>query len=330
MSVKQTILREEYISRINRVLDYIEQNIDQELSLKELATVANFSPFHFHRIFRALVGETLNQFIQRLRIEKAAKMLIDAPRKSITEIALDCGFSSSATFARSFKEAYLMNASQWRQYYASPKSKNCKTNRNESKAFPSNSSYDFRVSIKPFSYESPNQTRRSPMIDKNCINIEVKELPELNVAYARHIGPPNPDGDGEVVSALFEKVVKWAEPRDLLKDPSTQFLAVFHDDPEFTESDKIRTSACITVPSNTAVDGEIGQMTIPGGKFVVARFEIQSHEFEEAWDFLMGNWLPESGYQPDDRLCYELYHNDFQEHPEKKHIVDICEPVRPL
>ena len=89
---KKTYLREEYTSRINRVIDYIEKNTDKGLSLESLAKVAIFSPFHFHRIFRAMVGETLNQFIQRIRIEKAAAQLIVNPKKSITEIAFDCGF----------------------------------------------------------------------------------------------------------------------------------------------------------------------------------------------------------------------------------------------
>lgn len=111
---KQEHLREEYMSRINRVIDYIETNIDEDLSLENLARVANFSRFHFHRIFRAIVGETLSQFIQRIRVERAAAQLIDNPRKSITEIAFDCGFSGSATFARAFRETFHMSASQWR------------------------------------------------------------------------------------------------------------------------------------------------------------------------------------------------------------------------
>ena len=66
------ITKDEYTARINRVLDYIEANIDTALSLETLAGVAHFSPFHFHRIFKAMTGETLNRFIQRIRVEKAA------------------------------------------------------------------------------------------------------------------------------------------------------------------------------------------------------------------------------------------------------------------
>lgn len=111
---RQRHLRESYTSRINRVIDYIESHIFSDLSLEDLADVAHFSPFHFHRIFRAMVGESLNGFIQRVRIEKAAAKLIADPRKSITGIAFECGFSSSSAFARAFKDVFQMSASQWR------------------------------------------------------------------------------------------------------------------------------------------------------------------------------------------------------------------------
>jgi len=72
-------------------------------------------------------------------------------------------------------------------------------------------------------------------------------------------------------------------------------------------------------------------MRMNGGKFVVARFELtNSNTYEQAWNQVVGEWLPESGFQPDDRLCFEMYHNDPRQHPEGKHIVDICVPVKPL
>jgi AraC family transcriptional regulator len=76
--------------------------------------VAAFSPFHFHRVFRAITGETLFGFIHRLRIEKAAGALLNHPDQSVLEIALDHGFASAATFARAFKLRFGMSATEWR------------------------------------------------------------------------------------------------------------------------------------------------------------------------------------------------------------------------
>lgn len=325
---REETLREEYVSRINRVIDYIETNIDKDLSLEILANVACFSQFHFHRIFRAMVGETLNQFIQRIRVEKAAAQLITNPKKSITEIAFDCGFSGSATFARAFRESFYMSAREWR-------SKGCLQNRKIRKMNSKESQpvgkirKDIYVSSYYIDEKTKNLIWRIKMKDKKHIQVEAKDMPEFHVAYVRHIGPYK--GDSELFENLFEKLMKWAGPRGLLHFPETKVLAVYHDDPKITDEDKLRTSACITVSEDTPAEGEIGRMTVPGGKFAVARFELAgSEEYEEAWNLVFGGWLPESGYQPDDRLCYEIYQNDPKEHPEGIHIVDICVPVKPL
>ena len=99
--------------------------LDKVLSLENLAGIANFSKFHFHRIFKAVVGENLNQFITRVRLERAAFLLIHNPKNSITEIAYYCGFSSPATFSRAFRDKFQLNASEWRK-----NSKKCKLNSN--------------------------------------------------------------------------------------------------------------------------------------------------------------------------------------------------------
>ncbi|MBN1881316.1 MAG: AraC family transcriptional regulator [Deltaproteobacteria bacterium] len=319
--------RDEYIARINRVIDYIEKHIDTELTLKKLSDVANFSSFHFHRIFRALVGETLNAYIRRVRIERAASQLIHNPGKTITEIALDCGFSGSASFARAFREYYGMSASEWRLIGNLENSKNGIQDRKNRKT-KSKLGNDMKITSGYGGVYSHTNTWRIKMQNRKDVTIEVKNMPEFHVAYVRHIGPYA--GNPELFEGLFAKLMAWAGPRDLLQFPETRVICAYHDDPEITEEEKLRTSACITVPKDTPVDGEVGYMTIPGGKFAVGRFELAQDEYEDAWKLVFGAWLPESGYQPDDRLFYELYHNDPKDHPENKCVVDICVPIRPL
>jgi len=167
------------------------------------------------------------------------------------------------------------------------------------------------------------------MIDKKSLNVDVKEISEMHGAYVRHIGPYK--GDPALFERLFTKLFGWAGARDLLHIPETKVMAVYHDNPEVTDESKLRTSMCITVPENTEVEGEVGKMTIPGGKYAIAHFEIDQTEYEDAWNALYGTWLPESGYHPDaDRSAFELYLNNPEEHPEHKHIVDIYLPVKPL
>lgn len=324
----QKFLRQEYTARINRVIDHIGANLDQELSLETLAGVANFSPFHFHRIFRAMVGETLREFIQRIRIEKAASQLIHNPKKSITAIALDCGFSGSATFARAFKEMFQMSASEWRtSMRRRQESKIRKIERKEGQS-PGKMGQDFAAISMYIDPVTNNPKWRIKMLNKSQIQVEVKDMPAWSVAYVRHIGPYQ--GDSTLFESLFNKLMAWAAPRGLLRFPETQVLAVYYDDPEITATQKLRVDACITISPDAVVDGEIGKTVMPGGKYAVAHFELTAQEYQKAWDLVYGEWLPQSGYQPDDRPCYELYLNSPEEHPEHKHSVDICVPVKPL
>jgi len=314
-------LRGEYRARINRVIDYIDRHISRELRLEELARTAHFSPFHFHRIFRAMTGETLNGYIQRRRADLAANALIAHPKATITEIALDHGYSGSDAFARAFRERFGMSATKWRSGGSAAWSKNRQAKGKDRHTDGKNGQEFFSGFDQD---EGDRNSSRRSFMDTSKFKVEVKEAPALTVAYVRHVGPFQQMGQA------FEKLMRWAGPRGLLRFPETQSLAIYHDNPEITETDKLRSDACITVPPDTNVEGEIGKMTVPGGLFAVARAEIAQSEFGEAWDALMSEWLPGSGYQPDDRMCYELYLNDPKTHPEGKFIIEIHEPVRPL
>lgn len=322
-----TDLRAEYRARINRVLDYIENHLGDQLTLEGLAREANFSPYHFHRIFRAMVGEPLNKFIQRVRLERAATQLVFQPRKSITDIALDHGFASSATFARAFREAYGMSAGAWRSGGFRERSKFGKvdgktgnTDGNDGKA----PGYTIEYLAGVFHHQ-----KYTIMKDQTAIaQVEVKALPAMHVAYVRHVGPYQ--GDSALFGRLFGKIMKWAGPRGLVRFPETQMVSIYHDNPDLTEDDKLRVSVGITVPEGTAVDGEVGLMTLPATTYAIGHFEIDPSGYEQAWNAIFSGWLPDSGYQPDDSPSFERYLNDPETHPEKKHIVDICVPVKPL
>ena len=316
-----------YIARVNRVIDYIEENIDKDLSLERLAEVAQFSPFYFHRIFSAMVGETLYGFIQRVRIEKAAAKLVLNPMKSVTEIAFECGFSSASVFARAFRETFNMSASDWRSGGHLSYSKNSEPKSKESQLI-GDIRQDFEVQTY-YTQGTVQQMWRVDMKNKEIrTNVEVKDMPEMHVAYVRHIGPYK--GDQALFARLFNKLMAWAGPRGLLRFPETKVLTVYYDNPDITDERKLRTDACITMPEDTQAEGEIGKTTIPAGKYAIAHFEITPDQYQDAWNAVYGGWLPESGYQPEDGPCYELYLNDPEEHPEGKHIVDICMPVKPL
>lgn len=322
MAETNPYLLEEYKARINRVIDYIEKNLDHAFTLEELSEIANFSKFHFHRIFAVMVGETLFQFIQRLRLERAASVMAGNPRITIGQIAIDCGFADQATFARAFKSNFNMSATQWRSVKNKEKSNLSKTESNLNQMLRNGSQ---TVQAPSLYLSTINQTRKYNM--KTPV-VRVEELKPFTVAYVRHIGPYK--GDSNLFEGLFNKLFTWAGPRGLINHPETKVMAVYHDNPEITSEELLRTSVCISVPDNTVVDGEIGKMVMHGGKYAMIRCEISENEFQEAWTWACGEWLPASGYQPDDAPCFELYQSDNKLHPEGKYLFDICIPVKPL
>lgn len=317
--------KKEYISRINSVIDYIENNISSKFSLEELASVANFSKFHFHRIFAAVIGETLSNYILRLRLEKAATLLIYNINTPVTDIWLDCGFSSSSVFSRAFKEKFGVSASEWRKQKLNEFSNISQTDSNISEVSAKLDKYFGDVLLTNNGETKMNATRE--VIEPT--KVEVKSIEEFTVAYIRYIGPYK--GNSELFTNLFTRLFNWATPRNLVNFPQTKVISIYHDNPEITDEEKLRTSVCISVPENTEVSGEVGKMKIEAANYAIASFELSGPaDYQKAWNYVFSEWLPTSGFIPDDKPSYELYLNSPDQHPEKKHIVDIYVPVRPL
>ncbi len=326
MNDNKKLLREEYISRINKVQDYIENHLDEALSVEKISQISRFSPYHFHRIFSSLVGETLFEYIQRLRTERAAYLLIAQPKEPVTQIALDCGFAASASFAKAFKACWGMSASQFRSKYTlypehllRGKSKLGKVSLNNAcyNDFMVSKERDIKKYLKDISFEA-----------------EVRYIPEQHVAYIRHTGPYKEDA--ELFDRLFGRLSTWVDEKiNKIRCEKPKRLTICHDNPSLTGEDKLRISVCMSVPESIKGEGEIGNLIIPGGTYVIGHFRLAHDEYGAAWANMYSKWLPESGYQPEDGLGFELYpevstDNKKDISSENKELVDIYIPIKPL
>ena len=210
---RRRAMRAEYVARINRVIDHIEANLAGDLPLEiSRRSVAAFSPYHFHRVFKAMVGENLGTFIRRRRVEKAASLLLSNPARPITQVALECGFSSPAAFARVFREAFGMSASDWIRSAGTANSKDREAQSNESQEVrkPRQAAPPAVRILDPV---SRNWSWRLTM-ESGEARVEVKSIPEMHVAYLRHIGPYA--GDSALFGRLFGQLFSWAGPRGLV------------------------------------------------------------------------------------------------------------------
>ena len=95
-----------YLERVNRAIDHAVSRLQEPLRLSDLARAAMLSPFHFHRVFQVIVGESPAEFVKRLRLEKALGLMARSQPPTLTKIAFECGFSSSSDFSRCFKQRF--------------------------------------------------------------------------------------------------------------------------------------------------------------------------------------------------------------------------------
>jgi AraC family transcriptional regulator len=165
-----------YRQRILRVQLFIQEHLDEELPLERLARVAHFSPYHFHRIFRALVGEGVNEHVRRLRLESAA-VALKTTGHSVLEVALDAGYGTHEAFTRAFRQMFGVSPSQ------------------------------YRAGQHPLYSPKEIPTMTGTLTDRQ---VRIETLPPRRVAFVRHVGPY------DQVEPAFHKLMGWAGTRGLL------------------------------------------------------------------------------------------------------------------
>ena len=298
-----------YKNSVNRVVDFIQANLDTELTVKQLSEKACFSEFHFSRIFKAVTGESVYHFIKRLRLEKSAGLLWTNHTRSIVDIALMCGFSSSSSFAKSFKNHFKMTATEWRNMSSTLFDKEAKSVQMEG------SQISFEQGSPVWTFQKEDSIRQ----------VVIEDIPPFKVAYVRNVGPY--EGDALLFDQLHARLMEWAVPRECL--PDTDFtLNIYHDNPEITETRNLRVMVAIPVLDTAVSSGPVGIKKISGGKYGVCNFLLKEDEFADAWDWIFSVWLAHSGYELDQREVFERCRGERILEGTRFFDVDICLPIQ--
>jgi AraC family transcriptional regulator len=314
--------RPAYIARINRVVDHIDAHLAEPLDLAALAAVAHFSPWHFHRLFQALTGETLADRVRRRRLEVAASRLLASPPQAALNIALDVGFGSAEVFTRAFKAHFGVTPSAWRRgawrdWAQRHREQLSKIHQAQRK--------DHQAVIEALRHDAQPWQHRHDDHGAPALNIELRTLPDTTVAYLRHVGPYGSPG----ISQLWQRFAAWCGQHGLLQ-PGRLLVGVSQDSADITPPEKCRYDACVQVDAGFRAEGEIGVQTLAGGRYACVRFEGTAMEIHGAWMQVYGGWLPGSGYQPDDRPCLELYDGTGVDPDTGRFSCHLCVPLRPL
>src|SRR5215472_4493610 len=287
--------------RIDRVIDYLRGNLHRTVMLTELAKVACFPEFHFHRIFSAVSGETLNNFTNRLRLEKAARLLRYSDR-SMTDIALDCGFSSSATFSRAFRSGYDTSPSQFRKSGVIKKSKICKE------------LYWAEEYLLPMSAEEKRAAFPVRLID----------VPERQVAYIRVTNAFEIDR----VLAALKTMIEWAKSQDIFSQGILFGMSV--DDPHVTPKHLYRYEVCLASSFPFECTEGISKLKMPAMRYAATRVSGDIRKVATATDYLIRGWLINSDYEPEHAPGLEIF-LDKENAMDWSHFeLELCIPVRKL
>lgn len=301
--------QEEYIRRIHKVQDYIEQHIQESMSIETLAEVAGFSKYHFSRIFQGMLHEPLAHYVNRIRMELSLFLLAHRSDKNMTDIAYELGYTDSAVFSRAFKNYYGISPREYRQEY----SKNCK---------------------EPFLLSEYNKNTAKKEWAGNQFpvtgKISIVRMEAKQAAYVRHTGTY--EALAAEYAKLLETLFAHAASQNLLVGEENWVLAIYHDNPEFGDETQFRTSLCVTVPDSIPIheDGVLGRMELEGGLYAVGHFEITQEEFADAWNFMYQEWLTQSGYVPRNSYPFEVYQNDPRTDETHLIVVDIYVPIEPI
>lgn len=301
--------QEEYIRRIHKVQDYMEDHIGRSLTIEELSHIAGFSKYHFSRIFQGVLQEPLAHYVNRIRMEKALFLLAHRLDKNMTEIAYELGLSDSAVFSRTFKNFYGISPREYRKAY----SKNCK---------------DLFLLSEYNKITAKKEWPADPFPVTGQITIE--SLKEKKVVYVRHTGTY--ETLAKEYGNLIQTLIAHAKKQNLLVDDQNWWLAMYHDNPEFGEESQFRTSLCLTIPRDIQIveDGVVGTMRLEGGLYAVGHFRIHQEQYADAWNFMYQKWITGSGYVPRDYNPFEVYRNDPYADANHIHEVDIYVPIEPL
>lgn len=290
---------QEYSKQINEVLNYILKHLKGDLSLEKLADIANYSPFHFQRIFKEVIGESPKQYIIRVRLESAAHFLNIHKTKSITEISIDCGFSSPSAFARAFKNYFGVSAEESRSIPLKDKIK-----------FFKSDSY-FRELL---SFDGSKKINKN---EKKSIQIIVKKINSIHGVFTNTTF----ESENKIINA-FRKSNQVSETNEI-DITDSKFIGIM-----YPHQDLYR--ALVTFNPVLEISKKVNVTEIKSGRYATFYLIGSVKVTFEAMRLFSDNWLPNSGYRIADICGFEIFSENPIQKPYDKIEREVYIPIEPL
>lgn len=280
-----------YAERFNRVFDYIDMHLDEELTVEHLSQVANFSKYHFHRQFCEYAGINVFRYLQLMRLRRASFRLVFSEHTRIIDIALEAGFENPESFTRAFKNTFGQTPSQFRK--------------------------------KP-AWEAWHDHYRIPVRQRSqTMQVTITQFNETRIAVYEHRGAP------ELINDSVREFIAWRRQTGLSPVASSRTFGIAYDDPNTTPAEDFRFDICgaveTAIPDNP--QGVLNKV-IPGGRCAVVRHHGARHRIDESAYYLYRDWLPRSGEELRDFPLFFHYVNLVPEIPEHELVTDVYLPLK--
>jgi AraC family transcriptional regulator len=286
-----------YHARLQRVLDHIDQHLDNDLDLTALSGVAAFSKYHFHRAFAATFGLSVHRYVQLARMKRASYELAFGGTKNVTDVAMESGYEAPDAFSRAFRQRFRQSPSEFRK------------------------SPDWDVWLAAL---GPLDTARSKLMQKTYAaeDVTIRDVAPTSVAVMEHRGDP------ATIGATIQRFIAWRKAAGLTPKVSATFN-VFHSDPHTTPPADYRLDLCAATDRPIQTHGEqIEAGTIPGGRCAVLRVVGYTDNLEPAALYLYRDWLPASGEVPRDFPLYCQRLSFFPDVPEHEAVAELFLPLQ--
>ncbi|MFD2262723.1 GyrI-like domain-containing protein [Lacibacterium aquatile] len=286
-----------YHERMQRVLEYIDRHLNDDLDLDGLSGVAAFSKFHFHRQFTAAFGLSVYRYIQLARLKRASYRLAYRDGERVTDIAMDAGYEAPDAFARAFRQRFGQSPSSFRK------------------------SPDWEPWLAAF---GPLDSARSKLMQTRFTSDDViiRDVPTTRVAILEHRGEP------AMLGATIQRFIAWRKAAGLHPKTSPTFN-VWRSERRPTSPADYSIDLCVGTDRPIDANGEqikVGE--IPGGRCAVLRVVGHTDNLEPAALYLYRDWLPASGEEARDFPLYCQRLSFFPEVPEHEAVAELFLPLK--
>lgn len=293
---------EKYEEAILSTLIHIQTHLERDLSLDRLAERVGFSAYHYHRIFREIIGEPVKEYVRRLRLEKAAYRL-KVSEEAILGLAMDAGFKTHESFTRAFTRQFRITPKEFRNNYL-------RVSRERKKQAQPKYIADYPVKAEPTSKQ-----------------VHLEHVRSIIVAFVRHVGPYDKllDPDSPM-SVLWDELFAWGNANKLINADSL-LIGIPQDDPSITPPEKQRFDVCVQIPEFRNPSGHIGCQTISAGMFGVSRHYGSFDNLAEAYMHIYDSLVTTGKYNLRTQTPFEVYSYSQIKGDIRIHFTDVYLPV---